>query len=56
MTPVPFLSDKLLKKSKGGEIDQSFVIMHTRPPSDTPEMFNTFCDKKDNCIKVALKP
>jgi threonine dehydrogenase-like Zn-dependent dehydrogenase len=46
----------LLKKIEVGEIDPSFVITHTRPPSDAPEMYKTFCDKKDNCIKVVLKP
>ena len=46
----------LLKKIEGDEIDPSFVITHTRPLADAPEMYQTFRDKKDGCIKVVLKP
>jgi threonine dehydrogenase-like Zn-dependent dehydrogenase len=55
-THVQRYGDKLLKKIEVGEIDPSFVITHTRPLSDAPEMYKTFRDKKDNCIKVVLKP
>lgn len=46
----------LLERVESGEIDPSFVITHTRPLSDAPEMYKTFRDKKDGCIKVVLKP
>jgi threonine dehydrogenase-like Zn-dependent dehydrogenase len=46
----------LLKRIEGGEIDPSFVITHKRPLADAPEMYKTFRDKKDGCIKVVLKP
>ncbi|WP_337175780.1 zinc-dependent alcohol dehydrogenase [Paludisphaera sp.] len=46
----------LLKKIEGGEIDPSFVITHTVPLDKAAEMYKTFRDKKDNCIKVVLKP
>ena len=43
-------------RSTSGEIDPSFVITHRRPLADAPEMYKTFRDKKDGCIKVVLKP
>jgi threonine dehydrogenase-like Zn-dependent dehydrogenase len=46
----------LLKKIEAGEIDPSFVITHTVPLDKAPEMYKTFRDKKDKCIKVVLKP
>ena len=55
-THVQRYGQKLLKKIRSGEIDPSFVITHTRPLSDAPEMYKTFRDKKDDCIKVVLKP
>jgi threonine dehydrogenase-like Zn-dependent dehydrogenase len=55
-THVQRYGDSLLKKIEAGEIDPSFVITHCRPLSDAPEMYKTFRDKKDGCIKVVLKP
>lgn len=46
----------LLEKIESGEIDPSFIITHRRPLEDGPEMYKTFRDKKDGCIKVVLKP
>jgi threonine dehydrogenase-like Zn-dependent dehydrogenase len=46
----------LLQKIEAGEIDPSFVITHTVPLAKAPEMYKTFRDKKDGCIKVVLKP
>ena len=46
----------LLKKIEGGEIDPSFIITHTAPLADAPDLYKTFRDKKDGCIKVVLKP
>ena len=46
----------LLKKIEGGEIDPSFVITHRVKLDDALEMYKTFRDKKDGCIKVVLKP
>lgn len=39
-----------------GQIDPSFVITHRVPLDKAPEMYATFRDKKDGCIKVVLKP
>jgi threonine dehydrogenase-like Zn-dependent dehydrogenase len=46
----------LLKRIEDNEIDPSFVITHTRPLEDGPEMYRTFRDKEDGCVKVVLKP
>ncbi|WP_152048104.1 zinc-dependent alcohol dehydrogenase [Aureimonas psammosilenae] len=55
-TPVQFYLEKLLGRIENGEIDPSFVITHTAPLADGPELYKTFRDKKDGCIKVVLKP
>lgn len=46
----------LLEKIESGAIDPSFIITHTAPLSEAPELYKTFRDKKDGCIKVVLKP
>jgi threonine dehydrogenase-like Zn-dependent dehydrogenase len=46
----------LLEKIEAGEIDPSFVITHQRPLEEGPELYKTFRDKEDGCIKVVLKP
>jgi threonine dehydrogenase-like Zn-dependent dehydrogenase len=47
---------RLLQHIEKGDIDPSFVVTHTVPIDDAPEMYKTFRDKKDGCIKVVLKP
>jgi len=39
-----------------GQIDPSFVITHTASLDRGPELYKTFRDKEDSCIKVVLKP
>jgi threonine dehydrogenase-like Zn-dependent dehydrogenase len=46
----------LLERIERGDIDPSFVITHQVSIDDAPEMYRTFRDKKDGCIKVVLKP
>ena len=46
----------LLKKVEEGEIDPAFVVTHQVPLERGPEMYKTFRDKQDGCIKVVLKP
>ena len=41
---------------KAGELDPSFVITHRARLKDAPELYKTFRDKKDGCIKVVLTP
>jgi hypothetical protein len=39
-----------------GEIDPSFVITHRAGLEEGPELYKTFREKKNGCIKVVLKP
>jgi len=55
-THVKRWTDDLLRRIEEGEIDPSFVITHTVPLSDGPDMYTVFRDKRDSCIKVVLKP
>jgi threonine dehydrogenase-like Zn-dependent dehydrogenase len=55
-TPVQRYLPKLLKLIEEGKIDPSFVITHTAPLEQGPELYKTFRDKEDGCIKVMLKP
>lgn len=55
-TPVQHYLPKLLNHVMEGKIDPSFVITHHGSLSDGPELYKTFRDKKDGCIKVVLNP
>ena len=55
-THVKRWTDDLLRRIEQGQIDPSFVITHSEPLSRGPQMYTTFRDKKDGCIKVVLKP
>jgi len=55
-TPVQHYLPKLLRRIENGDIDPSFVITHSVPLERGPEMYQTFRDKQDGCIKVVLKP
>ena len=55
-TPVQHYQKKLMRLIEDGKIDPSFVITHTAKLEDAPELYKTFRDKKDGCIKVVLKP
>ncbi|HEY9607312.1 MAG TPA: zinc-dependent alcohol dehydrogenase [Allocoleopsis sp.] len=46
----------LLERIRNGEIDPSFVITHKMSLEDAPKGYEIFKHKKDNCIKVVLKP
>ncbi len=46
----------LLAHIQRGDIDPSFVVTHTVSIDDAPEMYKTFRDKQDGCVKVVLKP
>jgi threonine dehydrogenase-like Zn-dependent dehydrogenase len=47
---------RLLEHIERGDIDPSFVITHRATLEDGPELYKTFRDKKDGCIKVVMKP
>jgi threonine dehydrogenase-like Zn-dependent dehydrogenase len=55
-THVKRWTDDLLQRIEKGEIDPSFVITHSVGLEQGPEMYKTFREKKDGCIKVVLKP
>ncbi|MGU3463660.1 zinc-dependent alcohol dehydrogenase [Methylobacterium sp. C33D] len=55
-THVNRWTDDLVKRIDDGQIDPSFVITHRAKLEQGPEMYRTFRDKKDNCIKVVLRP
>ncbi|HWU79680.1 MAG TPA: zinc-dependent alcohol dehydrogenase [Caulobacter sp.] len=55
-THVKRWTDDLLRRIDEGEIDPTFVITHTVPLGRGPEMYKTFREKRDGCVKVVLKP
>ena len=46
----------LTERIQQGRIDPSFVITHSVSLDRAPEMYKTFRDKKDGCIRVVLNP
>jgi threonine dehydrogenase-like Zn-dependent dehydrogenase len=55
-THVNRWTDDLLRRIEQGQIDPSFVITHTVSLEEGPDMYKTFRDKQDGCIKVVMKP
>jgi threonine dehydrogenase-like Zn-dependent dehydrogenase len=55
-TPVQHYLPKLMKRIEDGDIDPSFVITHRVSLEDGPEMYKTFRDKQDGCVKVVMRP
>ena len=55
-TPVQHYLPMLLERIEKGEIDPSFVVTHRASLSEGPDLYKTFRDKADGCIKVVLKP
>jgi threonine dehydrogenase-like Zn-dependent dehydrogenase len=55
-THVNRWTDDLLRRIQDGQIDPSFVITHTVGLDEGPQMYKTFREKEDGCIKVVLKP
>jgi threonine dehydrogenase-like Zn-dependent dehydrogenase len=46
----------LLQRIERGEIDPSFIITHRVSLEEAPDMYKTFREKEDGCIKVVMKP
>jgi threonine dehydrogenase-like Zn-dependent dehydrogenase len=46
----------LMERIERGEIDPSFVITHRMTLGQTPEGYQMFRDKQDECVKVVLRP
>jgi threonine dehydrogenase-like Zn-dependent dehydrogenase len=55
-THVNRWTDDLLRRIEEGQVDPSFVVTHVARLDQGPQMYKTFRDKKDGCIKVVLKP
>jgi threonine dehydrogenase-like Zn-dependent dehydrogenase len=55
-THVKRWTDDLLRRIEEGQINSTLPITHTVPLGRAPEMYKTFRDKQDGCIKVLLKP
>ncbi|WP_027482597.1 zinc-dependent alcohol dehydrogenase [Deinococcus pimensis] len=55
-THVPRYLPRLMEMIERGAIDPSFVITHRATLDEAPELYKTFRDKKDGCIKVVLDP
>ncbi len=47
---------KLMGHIEAGDVDTTFMITHRKALADAPEMYKTFRDKEDNCVKVVLQP
>jgi threonine dehydrogenase-like Zn-dependent dehydrogenase len=46
----------LLERIEKGDIDPTFIITHRASLDQAPQMFETFLNKQDECMKVVLKP
>ncbi len=55
-TPVQRYLPHLLGLIEEGRIDPSFVITHRGTLEEGPDLYKTFREKKDGCVKVVLKP
>jgi threonine dehydrogenase-like Zn-dependent dehydrogenase len=55
-THVQRYLEPLLNRIEAGDVDPSFVLTHEAPLADGPEMYRTFNDKADGCIKTILRP
>jgi threonine dehydrogenase-like Zn-dependent dehydrogenase len=47
---------RLLERIERGEIDPGYIITHRVALDDVPQMYKTFREKQDHCIKVVIKP
>ena len=55
-THVQRYLEPLLNRIEAGDVDPSFVVTHEAPLEDGPEMYRTFNDKADGCVKTILRP
>ena len=55
-THVPRFQEDLLRRIQDGEIDPAFVITHRAGLEQGPDLYKTFRDKQDGCIKVVMRP
>ena len=55
-THVHRYQHQLLERIEQGQIDPSFIITHRASLAEAPEMYETFKNKRDDCLKVVLTP
>jgi len=55
-THVQRYLDPLLEHIEDGNNDPSFAITHQTSLAEGPEMYETFDDEDDGCIKVVMTP
>jgi threonine dehydrogenase-like Zn-dependent dehydrogenase len=46
----------LLERIEKGELDPSFIVTHRLSLDEAPEAYRVFREKRDECVKVVLKP
>lgn len=54
--PVHAVIDELMGHVQSGKLKADDVITHRVPLADAAKAYEIFNDKKDNCVKVVLKP
>jgi S-(hydroxymethyl)glutathione dehydrogenase/alcohol dehydrogenase len=54
--PVIHYMPMLFEKIMAGEFDPTEIITHRVPLDQASEMYKTFYEHEDECIKVVLKP
>jgi threonine dehydrogenase-like Zn-dependent dehydrogenase len=55
-THVQRYTRPLLERIEKGELDSSFIITHRLPLDEAPHAYRIFTDKRDECVKVVLRP
>ncbi|HEY8160672.1 MAG: zinc-dependent alcohol dehydrogenase [Methylocystis sp.] len=55
-TPVQRYMPRLLERIEKGDIDPSFVVTHHGTLDEGPELYKTFRNRKEGCIKVVMQP
>jgi 2-desacetyl-2-hydroxyethyl bacteriochlorophyllide A dehydrogenase len=56
VAPVRRYMAQMLKLIEAGKADPSAIITHTMSLDDAPRGYDIFTNRKENCIKVLLKP
>jgi threonine dehydrogenase-like Zn-dependent dehydrogenase len=56
MCPVKRYMGQLLQTVSEGKMDPSMIVTHTMPLEDAARGYDIFTNRKENCIKVLLKP
>lgn len=55
-THVQRYLEPLMRRIEEGQIDPSFLITHKIKLEEGPDMYKTFQEKKDGCVKIVINP